>query len=59
MLETVGGRVVCSQAMDAKEPPNPDLAAALAELASLGMRAARVVTRLMEIEREAADVVAS
>ena len=51
--------MVCSQAMDAKETPNPDLAAALAELASLGMRAARVVTRLMEIEREAADVVAS
>ncbi len=31
----------------------------LTELASLGMRAARVVTRLMEIEQEAAEVVVS
>ena len=45
--------------MNAKVLPNPDLDAALAELVSLGMRAARVVTRLMEIEQEAADVVAS
>jgi hypothetical protein len=31
----------------------------LSELASLGMRAARVVTRLMEIELEAAEIIAS
>ena len=50
--------VICS-AMNTKATPNPDLDAALAELASLGMRAARVVTRLMEIEQAAAEVVAS
>ena len=59
MLETVGVRVVMSSDMDAKVPPNPDLDAALIELASLGMRAARVVTRLMEIEQAVAEVVAS
>ena len=45
--------------MDTKAPPNPDSDATLAELASLGMRAARAVAQMMEIEQEAADVVAS
>ena len=43
--------------MDATVPP-PTHDAILSELASLGMRAARVVTRLMEIELEAAEIVA-
>ncbi len=45
--------------MNAKAAPNPHSDATLTELASLGMRAARVVTRLMEIEQQAADVIAS
>ena len=45
--------------MDATVPPLPTFETELAELASLGMRAARVVTRMMEIELQAAEVVAS
>ncbi|WP_158747845.1 hypothetical protein [Acidisphaera sp. L21] len=37
--------------------PGPD--ATLTELAALGLRAARVVTRMMEIEQAAADITAS
>jgi hypothetical protein len=44
--------------MDANAPPIPELDATLSELAALGMRAARVVTRMMEIEQAAADIVA-
>jgi hypothetical protein len=43
-----------SLAMDAT--PDPD--ATLTELAALGLRAARVVTRMMEIEQAAAEIVA-
>ena len=42
--------------MDAIAPPTLD--ATLTELASLGMRAARVVTRMMEIELQVAELVA-
>ncbi len=42
--------------MDAIVPPTLD--ATLTELASLGMRAARVVTRMMEIELQVAELVA-
>ena len=45
--------------MNAKVSPNPPLDGSLTELASLGIRAARVVTRLMEIEQQAAEMVAS
>ena len=45
--------------MNATAAPNPRLDATLSELAALGMRAARVVTRLMEIEQQAAEVIAS
>jgi hypothetical protein len=45
--------------MDAKAFPNPDLDATLGELAALGMRAARVVTRVMEIEQTIVDGVAA
>ncbi len=51
--------MVISPAMNTKASPNPNLDAALTELVSLGMRAARVVTRMMEIEQQAAEVVAS
>ena len=43
--------------MDA--PATPDFDATLAELTTLGMRAARVVTRMLEIEQAAADVAAA
>ena len=45
--------------MDTKAPPNPAPDAMLTELADLGMRAARVVVRMMEIEQAAADIVAA
>ena len=45
--------------MNAKVSPNSDDDAVLGELAALGMRAARVVTRMMEIEQATAEVVAS
>ena len=45
--------------MDATAAPDPDFDATLAELAALGMRAARVVTRMLEIEQAAAEVAAS
>ncbi len=44
--------------MDAKPTPTPELDATLSELAALGMRAARVVTRMMDIEQAIADTVA-
>ncbi len=44
--------------MNTKVAPNPDLDATLSELAALGMRAARVVARLMEIEQAAAEAAA-
>jgi hypothetical protein len=59
MLETVPLHVVISSAMDATTAANPDSDAMLAELAALGMRAARVVTRMMEIEQAAAEIAAS
>ncbi len=43
--------------MNAKAAPNPDHDAMLAELATLGMRAARVVVRMMEMEQAAAEIV--
>jgi hypothetical protein len=58
MLETARPRVVISKAMDAP-PPDPTFDAMLGELAALGMRAARVLTRMMEIEQAAAEVAAS
>jgi hypothetical protein len=45
--------------MDATAAPDADFDAKLAELAGLGMRAARVVTRMMEIEQAASDIAAS
>jgi hypothetical protein len=59
MLETTPLRVVICLAMDATAAPDTDFDATLAELAALGMRAARVVTRMMEIEQAAADIAAS
>ena len=47
-----------SSAMNAT-PLDPTDDAMLSELASLGMQAARVVTRLMEIEQQAAELAAS
>ena len=54
-LETVRPRVALSLAMDATAAPD----ATLTELAALGLRAARVVTRMMEIEQAAAEIAAS
>ena len=45
--------------MNAIVPSSSAIDATLAELASLGMRAARVVTRMLEIELETAEIVAS
>ena len=59
MLETTRCRVVISVVMDAAPPLNPDFNATLAELVALGMRGARVVTRMMEIEQAVADVMAA
>jgi hypothetical protein len=56
MLETVLPRVAIFPAMDATAAPDPD--PTLTELAALGLRAARVVTRMMEIEQAAADIAA-
>ena len=53
------GVVWFSAEMNAKALPNPDHEAMLSELAALGLRGARVVTRMMEIEQASADVVAA
>jgi hypothetical protein len=45
--------------MDATATPEINVDATLSELAALGMRAARVVTRMMEIEQDAAEIAAS
>ena len=45
--------------MDTAASPTPDLDAMLAELATLGMRGARVVTRMLEIEQAAAEAAAT
>ncbi len=45
--------------MNAKALPNPDHEAMLSELAALGLRGARVVARMMEIEQASADVLAA
>jgi hypothetical protein len=58
-LETVRPYIVFYSAMDATAAPTPDFHAMLTELANLGMRAARVVTRMMEIEQAAAEIAAS
>jgi hypothetical protein len=50
-------RVLLSPVMDAPLPPTVD--ATLAELASLGMRAARAATRMIEIEVQTAEMLAS
>jgi hypothetical protein len=50
-LETVRPRMALSLAMDATDAPD----ITLTELAALGLRAARVVTRMMEIEQAAAE----
>ena len=42
--------------MDATAAPDPNFDATLTELAALGMRAARVVARMMEIEQAAAEI---
>ena len=44
--------------MNSRQPANPAAEGMLNELAALGVRGARVVTRLMEIEQAAAEVVA-
>jgi hypothetical protein len=59
MLETTRCRVVISPPMDAPATPTRDFDATLSELVALGMRAARVVTRMMEIEQAAADIAAT
>ncbi len=45
--------------MDATDAPDPNFETMLSELATLGMRAARAVTRMIEIEQAAAEVAAS
>ena len=44
--------------MNAADLPHPSADAILSELAALGLQAARVLTRMMEIERAMADVAA-
>ena len=58
-IETAGVRVVICPAMNATATSDPADDAMLNELAALGMRAARVVMRLMEIEQQSAEVVAN
>jgi hypothetical protein len=58
IIETPRVRVLMSPAMSDTTTPTPSDDAMLSELATLGMRAARVVVRLMEIEQQAADMVA-
>jgi hypothetical protein len=45
--------------MDATDAPDPNFETMLSELATLGMRAARAVTRMIEIEQATAEVAAS
>ena len=59
MLETAPPHGAISPVMDATAAPDPNFDATLTELAALGMRAARVVARMMEIEQAAAEIAAS
>jgi hypothetical protein len=59
MLETAPPHGAISPVMDATAAPDPNFDATLTELAALGMRAGRVVARMMEIEQAAAEIAAS